>query len=50
MIADALANNGPVSICYDVARDFMHYKEGVYKRFVNNEHTWYMFHKLFYPH
>lgn len=47
MIADAVANNGPVSICYDVAQDFMHYKNGVYKRYVvNNEHAQYMFHTL----
>ena len=34
MIADAVANNGPVSICYDVASDFRFYKSGVYKRHV----------------
>lgn len=39
MIVDAVANVGPVSICYDVARDFRFYKKGVYKRYViYNEH------------
>ena len=32
MIVDAVANVGPVSICYDVAMDFRFYKKGVYKR------------------
>lgn len=31
MIVDAVANVGPVSICYDVAMDFRFYKKGVYK-------------------
>ena len=34
MIGDAVANVGPVSICYDVAMDFRFYKKGVYKRHV----------------
>ena len=33
MIVDAVANNGPVSICYDVVGDFQFYKKGVYKRY-----------------
>ena len=36
MIVDAVANNGPVSICYDVAADFHFYKSGVYKRHAHN--------------
>ena len=36
MIVDAVANVGPVSICYDVAMDFRFYKKGVYKRHDNN--------------
>ena len=39
MIADAVANNGPVSICYHVALDFWFYKKGVYKKHVN-DHMW----------
>lgn len=31
MIVNAVANNGPVSICYDVVADFQFYKKGVYK-------------------
>ncbi|XP_065912646.1 pro-cathepsin H-like isoform X2 [Dysidea avara] len=30
MILDAVANVGPVSICYDVSSDFRFYKKGVY--------------------
>ena len=34
MILDAVANVGPVSICYDVSSDFRFYKKGVYSRCV----------------
>ena len=33
MIVDAVANVGPVSICYDVSADFRFYKSGVYSRY-----------------
>jgi len=29
-LVDAVANKGPVSICFDVVSDFMHYSSGVY--------------------
>jgi len=29
-LVDAVANKGPVSICFDVVSDFMHYTSGVY--------------------
>ena len=34
MILDAVANVGPVSICYDVTAEFRFYKKGVYSRYV----------------
>ena len=48
MIVDAVANVGPVSICYDVSSDFRYYEKGVYTRYVKTDgmHV-YVVHNLF---
>lgn len=33
-MVDAVANHNPVSFAYQVTGDFMHYKSGVYTRYV----------------